>query len=99
WAEVLGPMGDPRGCVAGVVCVVVRVAGERLPRGRGPVSPGVPGTAGLEQDRPGLRVLDDRRDDRDPAALVGRVRVGLDGGGGTADEKAVVDVHATEVEQ
>jgi hypothetical protein len=44
-------------------------------------------------------VLDDGRDNGDPAALEGRVRVGLYGSGGTADEKAIVDIHAAEVEQ
>jgi hypothetical protein len=74
--------------------VVIDVAGERIPGWRWPVLFGVLDAAGVEQDRPGMRVLDNRCDNRDPAALVGRMRVGLERGGGAADEEAVVDVHA-----
>jgi hypothetical protein len=44
-------------------------------------------------------VLDDGCDHRDPAALVDRMRAGLDGGGGAADEEPVVNIQAAQVEQ
>ena len=75
--------------VVEVMLVVVDIARERFPRRFRPFLLGVLGAVSLEQDRPGLRVLDDRCYYCDPAALIGRVRVGLNGSGGTADEEAV----------
>jgi hypothetical protein len=98
-ADVADAISSCRQRVIQLVPVVVDIAGKRIPGGFRPVLSGVLRAAGIEEDRSGLRVLDDRGDNRHPAALEGRMRVGLDCGGGAADEEPVIDIQAAQIEQ
>ena len=77
--------------VTQMALVVIDIARERIPGGFRPVFLGVLGAAGIEEDRPSPRVLDDRRDNRGPAALVGRMRAGTTGTPGTCNVTRAAD--------